>query len=113
MPARNVHPLEFALRSFERLRSSSREAYGLDKLLQPVSEQPWIYFGCDIARDAPVPIYTANHGDNARLVLPSIGELVHAWIEMIDSGGIYIDGDGEWQHDDEKIPERFRFLGIA
>ncbi|MCW2995501.1 MAG: hypothetical protein JWQ18_2996 [Conexibacter sp.] len=81
--------------------------------LSPVSEQPWIFFDCSGARDAPVPIWVGGHGEDDRYALPSIGELVVIWIELIEIGAHAVDDSGAWKDTDwDLVPERVQQLGV-
>lgn len=85
VPSRSLLDLSSVLELYDSdLRAQRQE--GLSGLLKPVADSPWIFFRCDGGRDEPVPIYVGGHGETDRLVLPSIGELVIVWIDLIDSG---------------------------
>jgi hypothetical protein len=70
-------------------------------------------FDCEGAHDEPVPIYVGDHGEGQRLVLPSIGELVAVWIDLIKIGAFATDEDGNWRHDtSDLVPSDVRKLGV-
>jgi hypothetical protein len=70
------------------------ELWGIGKWLEFVGDQPSIYFACDGPPDAPVPVYSQEDIDVPDLVLPSIGELVAAWIRAVERGEFVTDPDG-------------------
>jgi hypothetical protein len=111
-PRRPLFDLVLTLDDFESFRGATLQLEGSDARLQPVGDQPWIFFACDGPRDAPVPIYVGGHGEGHRLALPSIGELVLTWTRLIDEGGYTTDADGLWEWDFEKIPEDIRRIGV-
>jgi hypothetical protein len=87
---------------------------GAEARLMPFTDFPAVIFDCAGARTAPVPIYV--QGDNAaahRLVLPSIGSLLEAWIELIDSGAWAVTPDGAWAIHPDKVPPALRDCGLA
>jgi hypothetical protein len=83
-------------------------AFNVNGLLTPLSGKPNIYFGCKDADDGRVPIYTQNDIETPRKVLPSIRELILAWIALIENGAWSINPDRIWQLHEENIP-----LGLA
>ena len=89
-----------------------KEVWGVEKLLCPAVDKPMIYFCCAGLREEPVPIYTQNDIETPSEVLPSIGELVLAWLELIDQGVWTIASDGSWTTHPEKIPDSVIEMGI-
>lgn len=89
-----------------------KEVWGVEKLLAVVNDKPAIFFCCAGLREEPVPIYTQNDIETPSEVLPSIGELVLAWLELIDQGVWTIASDGRWTTHPEKIPDSVIEMGI-
>jgi hypothetical protein len=81
-------------------------------LLQPLPDQPWIFFDCRVEPDQPVPIVVSGHGQDDRVVLPSIGELVTIWVDLIETGAFATNPDGTWQWEFDRIPAEIRELGV-
>jgi hypothetical protein len=111
-PARIPATLQRTLDTFAELRGVHLDLDGVDGRLKPLSDAPWIFFACDGPADAPVPIWVGDHGVESRLALPSIGELVATWAELIETGVYRIDQDGEWEDPEwEALPEHVRQHG--
>jgi hypothetical protein len=86
---------------------------GSFELLRPVADRPYISFDCSGDHRAPVPVYTSDHAAPQRLALPSIGELVLVWIDLIEQGIWTTNPDGIWTYPPfEALPERVRQLGV-
>lgn len=112
-PGRDHRPLRYAADCYAALADDMRESHGIDALLCPVGDKPRLYFDCAVARDAPVPVYSQNDDVVApRLVLPSIGELIMVWIDLIDRGVWRTNPDGTWAWDHEQLPNDVLELGI-
>ena len=92
---------------------TSRDWEVPDKLvLQFVGDQPWLSLDCSGPRDAPVPIWMGSHGQEDVLVLPSMGDLVAIWIDLIHTGVFATDNDGLWKPVDlEQVPQAVRGTG--
>ncbi len=103
-PGRTHLPLRYVAEEYAALGAAVRQLHGLGGLLTPVGDKPIVYFHCSVPRDAPVPIYTQHDVDDPRLVLPSIGELVLAWIDLIDHGIWKTNADGTWAWDPRVLP---------
>ncbi|MGH2840073.1 MAG: hypothetical protein ACRDKY_04520 [Solirubrobacteraceae bacterium] len=104
-PRRTHLPLRYVAEDYQSLGGAMRQLYGLDGLLNPVGDRPTVYFHCDVPRDSPVPIYTQNDDvSEPCLVLPSIGELVLAWIDLIDRAVWTTNPDGSWAWDHRRVP---------
>jgi hypothetical protein len=112
-PNRPLLTLAEALDLYAATKDESRQVWGADRWLMVFIDAPSIYFDCSGPRDAPVPIRTQQDIDTPEPVLPSIGEMIALWIELIDTGVSTIDADGEWEWDFEKVPQRIRDLGIS
>lgn len=104
-PGRTHLPLRYVAEEYEALNGAREQLYGLTGLLNPVGDMPLVYFHCAVARDAPVSIYVQNdYVGEPRLVLPSIGELVIVWMELLDRGIWATRPDGQWDWDHARIP---------
>lgn len=103
-PRRPHLPLRYVAEQYAALGGAMLQLYGIDGLLNPVGDKPYVYFHCAVPRDAPVPIYT-QHDDvvDPRLVLPSIGELVLAWIDLMDRDVWRTNPDGTWAWDHTRL----------
>jgi hypothetical protein len=112
VPARPIFDLALVLKHFASDRESDPEVYGRVRGLQPVGDQPTIWWDCSGAFDAPVPVRTQEDVDDPIPALPSIGALVVKWTELIETGAFATDEQGFWTWDFERIPEEARRLGI-
>ena len=119
-PAAEISPFR-ALRSLEQVadfyafeRDTLVQLEGADGRLRPVSEQPEIYFDCTVSRDEPVPVISSPDSSGPhRVVLPSIGELVRAWIDLLDRGIWATNPDGTWAIEPNRVlPADVLNLGI-
>lgn len=112
-PYRNLLALEAVADFYESGRHEMLYLWGIDGLLTPVTDMPLVYFHCD-GPDAPVPVYTQiDHTEQPRRVLSSIGELVLAWIDLMDRGIWATNADGTWAIDhDRALPPDVMRLGI-
>jgi hypothetical protein len=112
-PGRAHLPLRYVAERYAALADEMSELDDIDALLAPVTEKPALYFHCAVPRDAPVPVYSQNDDVVApRLVLPSIGELIVGWIELIDRGVWRTNPDGTWAWDHEQLPDDVLERGI-
>ena len=111
-PRRTLMDLPTTLESFATSRAALLQLEGVDQWLRPLADLPRIFFACDGPLDEPVSIHTQQDIDDPILALPSIGELVKTWIELVDIGVFTADADGRWESDFDKIPEEIRQLGI-
>jgi hypothetical protein len=84
--------------------------FGVDGLLLALMRQPMIYFDCSRGFDDPVPVYTIGHGEEPRLMLASIGDLVVAINDLLDCSAWFVDPEGHIRSDWEKAPEHLSFL---
>jgi hypothetical protein len=113
VPNRPLFHLEMALEGYADERAYMLEQEGADQRLMAVGDRPYIYFDCSGDRRAPVPIYSGDHGYAQRLVLPSIGELVQIWIDLIEQGIWTTAADGTWLHPNfEQLPPHVQQLGV-
>ena len=103
-PRRPHLPLRYVAEQYAALGGAMLEFDGIDGLLNPVGDKPYVFFHCAVPRDTPVPIYT-QHDDVVppRLVLPSIGELVLAWIDLMDRDVWRTNPDGTWAWDHTRL----------
>jgi hypothetical protein len=101
IPYRDLVSLQGAIGTFTALAEAQVEVFGMPELakhLQLVSEQPTIYVDCNTRAEAPAPIYSQNdHTDPPRVALPSMGELITIWMQLIDDGIFATTPDGQWQ----------------
>lgn len=112
LPGRDLYALHSVADIYADFRDPRNDAGEPEGLLAPVGEKPIIWFHCDGARDAPVPIYSQNDWTAPlRLVLPSIGELVTTWTDYLDRGIFQTNPDGTWayRHD---LPQDVLQLGV-
>jgi hypothetical protein len=86
--------------------------FNVNGLLTPLSGKPNLFFACRDAVDGRVAIYTQNDIETPRRVLPSIRELVLAWIALIENGAWSIKPDGIWQLHAANIPPGLAELQI-
>jgi hypothetical protein len=112
VPRRALLDLAFVLEHFAPNRESDPELYGRVRGLQPVGDQPTIWWDCSGAFDDPVPVRTQEDIDDPIPALPSIGALVIKWTELIETGVFVTDEQGVWTWDFERMPEDVRRLGI-
>jgi hypothetical protein len=61
-----------------------------------MNDRPYVIFDCTGAVDAPVPVWHYDFGPLTRPVFASVGEMFAFWIDLIDDGTMYWDGD-MWQ----------------
>jgi hypothetical protein len=112
-PEATLLDLETALEEYEDDRRFQEQMDPSSVELRPVADSPWIYFACDGPADEPVPINVGSHGVETKVALPSIGELVVRWIELIQSGVFTIGEDGHWENTPiERVPDWAGRLGI-
>ncbi|WP_445149519.1 hypothetical protein [Baekduia sp. Peel2402] len=112
MPRRVLIGLEETLAFYAETKDTDRDVYGADRWLAPVSDVPRLWFACNVAIHEPVPIYMQEDVDDPEPVLPSIGELVKLWTELIDTSVFTADANGDWEWDFDKIPQHIRELGV-
>lgn len=106
--------LEATAELYASAREDTEYLWSIDKWLCPAIEKPEIFFCCDRPRAEPVPIYTQNdNADIPKEVLPSIGELVLAWLELLERGVWTLRRDGIWTTHPEKIPDSKIEMGIV
>jgi hypothetical protein len=113
-PGRHPLPLKEVADFYAGEQGPLIDFYGVGGQLRPVSEKPLIYFDCAGRHDEPVPIITAlDASDEHRVVLPSIGELILAWIDLLDRGIWATNPDGTWIIDhDRRLPPDVLNLAI-
>jgi hypothetical protein len=69
-----------------------------------------LWFDCSGARHEPVPVFAQSDIEDPRLVLGSMGDLVTAWLHLIDAGVWRVDADGSMSVDDQRVPGAPRFI---
>lgn len=104
--------LEQAAALYAEERDVWEGIYGVPKLLSPVDEKPGVFFFCGGAANAPVPVYGQNDIDAPAEILPSIGELVDRWTDVMLSGWVSVDSTGRWHYDDDRRPPDQRLIGF-
>lgn len=118
VPWRNQLPLDAAVSSAASFAAERVEIFDMPELarqLDLVDSLPSIYVDCNGPRDTAAPIYTQNdYTEPPQLVLPSMGELVATWMQLIDDGVFATAPDGQWQRPavDRLAPE-MRGRGIV
>jgi hypothetical protein len=111
VPGRPLLDLAMVLEDFGAGRDVTQDVHRRSALLQPLPDQPWLFFDCDVSHDAPVPILVGGPGADIRPGLDSIGELVATWTALIETGAFAGDHTG-WTWDTERIPPEIRAIGI-
>jgi hypothetical protein len=113
-PNRPLLNLQQVLKLYAQTKDESRQIWGADRWLMVFVDRPSIYFVCNGPHDAPVPIRTQEDIDDPEPVLPSIGELVKTWTELLATTVLTTDADGKWkwEWDFDKIPQHIRELGV-
>jgi hypothetical protein len=104
---REIYPLDITADIHRSvLNLDEDDGFGLVNLrmIRPVGGPPWLYFRCDGARDAPVPVYAQDDIELPREILPSIGELVVFWTDAIERRYLRVTPDGNWQLDPDRAP---------
>jgi hypothetical protein len=113
-PRRPLLDLADALEVYAAGRGAWLQLYGVDhRWLEPVGDRPSVYFACAVGPEDPVPVYIQQDIEEPIQALPSIGELVKTWTDLIDTGVFTTDAQGSWEWDFDKIPEDIWKLGIA
>jgi hypothetical protein len=111
-PRRPLMDLAETLELYGASRGAWLQLYGFDRWLMPMADRPSVYFACDGAPEDPVPIHTQQDIEEPIQALPSIGELVKTWTELIETGVFTTNAHGHWEWDFGKIPQPIRQLGI-
>jgi hypothetical protein len=106
-------PLELEAEVYASEHGAMKQVWEVEKLLGPIGGKPKIYFCCAGPREQPVPIYTQDDIEAPAEVLPSIGELVLAWIELIQEGVWTPRADGGLDIHWGKVPADVRRMGIV
>ena len=100
IPGREQTPLEGAVNLLPIARDRI-EIFGMTELAKHVpivSDKPMIYADCNGTREAPTPIYTQNDDpEPPELALPSMGELITIWTQLLDLGAFATTPDGQWK----------------
>lgn len=112
LPRRALKSLEETLALYAEAKDTDRDVYGADRWLSPVSDVPRLWFVCSGAVHEPVPICMQEDVDDPEAVLPSIGELVRTWTELIDTSAFTTDANGDWEWHFERIPQDVLQLGV-
>lgn len=116
IPGREQMPLEAAI-NLAATANLMVEAFSmpeLAKLLHLVSNKPIIYVDGNGPRDAPAPIYSQNdEPERPEIALPSVGDLIATWTQLIEDGVFATTPDGRWQPlDPNRIPPELEGRGI-
>jgi hypothetical protein len=111
IPARQALSLDGAIEGWELNQYEHLEMWGIGGLVQPFNWVPHIYFECLGPPDDPVPIYAQQDIEDHLLALASIGEMLLAFIELIDCGAWSWTGS-EWEVDDDRLPGRLADVGF-
>jgi hypothetical protein len=105
MPTRRAGSLEAVMAGFELEDSVTSEVWGLTGLVAVVNEQPWLWFDCHGAHDAPVPVYSGKTSGQPQLATESIGDMVLILIAGLEAGAYSTDERGEWNEPNWDIVE--------
>lgn len=111
-PNRPLLTLEQVLDLYAATKDGDRQVWGADRWLMVFVDAPSIYFDCSGPRDAPVPVRSQQDIDTPEPVLPSIGEMIALWTELIDTGVYTTDANGAWEWHFERIPQDVLRLGV-
>ena len=102
---RDLLDLETVVDVYEHARFRDVRGRGLDGLLGGLGWTPRLWFDCSGARHERVPVFAQSDIEDPRVVLGSMGDLVTAWLHLIDAGVWRIDADGSMDVDYERAPE--------
>jgi hypothetical protein len=105
MPTRRAGSLEAVMEGFELEDGVTSEVWGLTGLVAVVNEQPWLWFDCHGAYDAPVPVYAGYKDDQPRVASESIGDMVLILIAGLEAGAYSTNERGEWNEPNWDIVE--------
>jgi hypothetical protein len=113
-PDREPLRLGDVMQGFELEQGAMSDAFGLTGLVGVVTEQPWLWFDCRVAPDAPVPVYAGYKSGQPRVVAESIGDMVLALIAALETGHFTTDQRGEWNEIDwDTVPDTISESGIV
>jgi hypothetical protein len=111
-PRRTLIDLATALEEFAERRAELKDVYDADAWIQLAGDEPYLFFDVAGPAESPVAVYVGGHGELPRLELPSIGELVSRWTDLIRSKAFITNPDGTWAWDYDRIPPDVQQLGI-
>ncbi len=105
IPDRQPITLEGSVESLSVGGGAMEDAFGLSRMLIVVNEQPWLWFDCRGAKDAPVPVRSGYKTNRPRVATESIGEMVLIMIAALEAGAFTTDERGEWNEPNSEIIE--------
>jgi hypothetical protein len=105
MPTRRMLSLETAVQTLVTVEATMEDLYGLSRLLAVVNEQPWLWFDCRGAHDAPVPVYVTGMSGQPSVAAESIGDMVRILIAGLEAGAYSTDDNGKWNEPNWDIVE--------
>jgi hypothetical protein len=105
IPTRQLVTLEGAVEILAVGGRDMEDAFGLTHMLIALNEQPWLWFDCRGAPDAPVPVYAGSKANQPRVAAESIGEMVLIMIAALEAGAFSTDECGEWNEPNWEIVE--------
>jgi hypothetical protein len=114
IPNRQPVTLEGAIEILAVGGADMAEAFGLTHMLIALNDEPWLWFDCRVARDAPVPVYAGYKSGQPWVVAESIGDMVLALIAAFETGHFTTDERGEWNEIDwDKVSDTISESGIV
>lgn len=105
IPTRQLVTLEGAVEILAVGGGDMEDTFGLTRMLIALNEQPWLWFDCRGAKDAPVPVYAGSKANQPRVAAESIGEMVLIMITALEAGAFSTDERGEWNEPNWEIVE--------
>jgi hypothetical protein len=98
-PGRRFLSLATVITNYEPTIGGYRDLYGTDRIIEPFTGKPMIYFDCCGQAADPVPILVSHDFEEPKQTLPSVGDLFALWTRFIDDGLWTIGTDGRWDGD--------------
>lgn len=95
-PGRRFSPLATVVSHSEATMLGYRDLYGVDRLIEPFTGFPMIYFDCRGVVDAPAGVLVSHDFEEPKQTLASLGDLFAVWTRFIDEGLWSIRDDGQW-----------------
>jgi hypothetical protein len=105
MPTWRLLNFEGAVDTLVAVEATMEEVHGLSRLLPVVNEQPWLWFDCRGAPDAPVPVYASFKAGQPWVAAESIGDMVLILIAGLEDGAYSTNERGEWNEPNWDIVE--------
>ena len=114
LPARAMYSLQHAVAQYAQgIRPDAGYHGDPERALRPVSEKAVILIRCAGSGRIPAPVYSLHDWtSDARLALPSFGELVHTWMGYVEQG-IYAARSPDGWSDEQDFPPEVRALGVV